>query len=502
MSNKIKSLSDGDSKKSGGFTASTYETLNFAYAPFRGKILLCIFLGLLGRGLLLANTNVIGYWVDSYCKAPQQCKALPGFLQNATAENYIFILLALTVIGFIFTITFRVIFSRLSARAISTFYDEVTLRTSRLPMSFFDVTPAGRIITRFSSDYGNIFRLFGGPLAEFMSIVFDLIMMVVLITVAGPIYLVFVAFIAVLNFLVYKLNQNRLRTSRRELSASRSPSIAHFAETTQGASTIRSFRRQRSFGARFEYLDRHFLSQKIRTTKNLMSFSMQMNSLTAILLLITGVSAYFLVEKGWTTVGSVGVAFSFIALSGNTVQMFFEWLTQFEEAMIGVERLDQYMRMEIEPGNKIPASAQFPTEHARYNEAEEKIAFATRLTPAINASVDVSNLWFRYREDLPWVLKGVDFHVKAGERLGIIGRTGSGKSSLIQALFHLYPISKGEISIDKKTPSLGNSGSGVDLNLYRRAIAFISQDPVLFSGTLRENLDIDYHLSDEPEPPS
>jgi ABC-type multidrug transport system fused ATPase/permease subunit len=493
-----KSLSDGEIRKSGGYSASVYETLNFAYAPFRGKILLCIFLGLIGRGLLLANTNVIGYWVDSYCQAPQpHCKAIPSFLQGATPTQYIFLLLALTVIGFILTITFRVIFSRLSARAISTFYDEVTLRTSRLPMSFFDVTPAGRIITRFSSDYGNIFRLFGGPLAEFMSIVFDLIMMVVLITIAGPIYLVFVAFIAVLNFLVYKLNQTRLRTSRRELSASRSPSIAHFAETTQGASTIRSFRRQRSFGARFEYLDRHFLSQRLKTTKNLMSFSMQMNSLTAFLLLITGVSAFFLVEKGWTTVGSVGVAFSFIALSGNTVQMFFEWLTQFEEAMIGVERLDQYMRMEIEPGNKIPAHSQFPTAHARYDAETEQQAYGGRLTPALNASVDVQDLWFRYREDLPWVLKGVNFQVKAGERLGIIGRTGSGKSSLIQALFYLYPIDKGEIRIDGKAPALKTEGQGVDLNLYRRAIAFISQDPVLFSGTLRENLDIDHHLSDE-----
>lgn len=506
MSTKNKHLSDGETRKTGGFNKTVYETLGFAYAPFKGSILFCIFLGLLGRGLLLANTNIIGYWVDSFCKAPQMCKPLPGFLQDASSQKFVTILMAMTLIGFLFTISFRLIFSRLSARAISTFYDEVTLRTSRFPMSFFDMTPAGRIITRFSSDYGNIFRLFGGPLAEFFSIVFDLIMMVILITLASPIYLIFVVFIAILNYLVYKLNQSRLRTARRELSASRSPSIAHFAETTQGASTIRSFRRQRSFGARFEYLDRYFLSQKMKTSKNLIGFSLQMNSLTALLLLITGVSAFFLVEKGWTSVGSVGVAFSFIALSGTTVQMFFEWLTQFEEAMIGVERLDQYMRMDIEPGNLLPATTQFKTAHALYDAKTEKNLYAQRLTPELNASVEVKNLWFRYREDLPWVLKGLNFQVQAGERLGIIGRTGSGKSSLIQALFYLYPLADGLISIDGKAPNVRNDsagglensvGSEVDLNLYRRAIAFISQDPVLFSGTLRDNLDIDHHLADD-----
>ncbi|MNK73485.1 putative multidrug resistance ABC transporter ATP-binding/permease protein YheH [compost metagenome] len=489
--------SDGDNKKSGGFSKTIYETLNFAYGPFKTRIGLCVLVGLLGRGLLLANTNVIGYWVDSFCKSPQICKPLPGFMQSFTSQNFIFMLLAMSLGGFALTMSFRVIFSRLSARAISTFYDEVTLRTSRLPMSFFDATPAGRIITRFSSDYGNIFRLFGGPLAEFFSIVFDLIMMVALITLASPIYLIFVAFIAVMNYLVYKLNQSKLRSARRELSASRSPSIAHFAETTQGASTIRSFRRQRSFNARFENLDRYFLSQKLRTTKQLIGFSLQMNSLTALLLLITGVSAYFMVEKGWASVGSVGVAFSFIALSGTTVQMFFEWLTQFEEAMIGVERLDQYMRMDMEPGNYLPSSTQFKTGHPTYSASVEKYLEHRRLTEDKSASVQVEDLWFRYRKDLPWVLKGVNFEVKAGERLGIIGRTGSGKSSLIQALFYLYPIDKGQVSINTHSPKLSEDSTGVDLNLYRRSMAFISQEPVLFQGTLRNNLDIQESLPEE-----
>lgn len=485
-----KVLSDGEVKKEGGYSTTLYQTLGSAYRPYFARIALCLVLGLLGRGLLLANTNVIGYWVDTLVG---QNNPLSGM----SSASIIGLLSAMALGGFIFTITFRVSFSRLSAHAISSFYDEVTLRTSRLPMGFFDSSPAGRIITRFSSDYGNIFRLFGGPLAEFISIIFDLIMMVLLITLANPRYLILVVFIGVMNFLVFKLNQEKLRKSRRELSASRSPGIAHFAETTQGASTIRTFRRQKSFAERFERLDRHFLNQKMTTTKNLISFSFQMNSLTTLLLLITGTSAYFMVEKGWATVGSVGVAFAFIALSGNTVQMFFEWLAQFEEAMIGVERLDHYMRMDIEKGSLLPSTAKFSTGHPVYSKSVEKYLSRRRLTENRSASVEVQDLWFRYREDLPWVLKNVNFEVKAGERLGIIGRTGSGKSSLIQALFYLYPIAKGQVTINTHQPKLSETSGGVDLNLYRQSMAYISQEPILFQGTLRFNLDINSEFSDD-----
>ncbi|MGZ3770998.1 MAG: ABC transporter ATP-binding protein [Bdellovibrio sp.] len=483
-------MSDGEAKQAGAYSRSIFETLNFIFKPFLGKIIGCLFAGLLGRSLLLANSNVIGYWVDNLVG-----KETP--FKNFDSTKFIILLGVMSFGGFILTFIYRVTFSRLSAQAISIFYDEVTLRTSRLPMSFFDTNPTGRIVTRFSSDYGNVFRLFGGPLAEFIAIIFDLVMMVVLITVANPIYLVFVIFIAAVNYVTYKLNQQKLRDARRELSASRSPSIAHFAETTQGASTIRSFRRQKSFAARFDRLDRYFLDQKMNTTKKLIFFSFQMNSSTALLLLTTGVSAYFMVEKGWLSIGSVGVAFSFIALSGNTVAMFFEWLTQFEEAMIGVERLDHYMRMDMEKGALLPSSAKFATNHPVYTPSLEKYLSHRRLTEDRSASVHIENLWFKYRDDLPWVLKGINFEVKAGERLGIVGRTGSGKSSLIQALFYLYPISKGNISINGQAPKLEENSSGIDLNLYRRSMAFISQEPILFQGTLRFNLDVQHALPDE-----
>ncbi|WP_413290788.1 ABC transporter ATP-binding protein [Bdellovibrio sp. HCB337] len=496
---KPKYLSDGEQHNESGYSRTVFQTLGEAYKPYRWRILTAFIIGIIGRAALLANANVIGVWVDSFCKPEHgiTCKGVPSLFTGFTSENYLQLLAMMAFAGFVLTLCFRTIFSRLSAQAISKIYDEVTLRTSRLPMSFFDATPAGRIITRFSSDYGNVFRLFGGPLAEFASIIFDLTAMVFLITLASPYYLIFVVIIALLNYVVYRLNRAGLRQVRRELSASRSPSIAHFAETTQGASTIRSFRREESFSDRFYRLDKYFLQQKLRTTRRVIGFSFQMNSLSALLLLMTGLAAYFLVQQGLASVGSVGVAFSFIALSGNTVQMFFDWLTQFEEAMIGVERLDQYLRKDLEPGNLLPSTAKFQTGHPKYDETLEKYLQNRKLTNERNASVQVEGLWFRYREDLPWVLKNLNFEVKAGERLGIVGRTGSGKSSLIQALFHLYPLQSGRIAINGHSPKIQSTDTGMDLNLFRRSVAFISQDPVLFQGTLRSNLDIDNTLTDD-----
>jgi ABC-type multidrug transport system fused ATPase/permease subunit len=488
---KVKSFLEAETKFTGKYASSVLDTLWIAYRPYATRLFLSLAFGFLGRMCLLGNANLIGIWVDSFCDplAGQKCKGTPAFFQNFSNTNYILLLLGLTLLGCCLILFFRVVFSRLSAQAVSQIYDETTFRTSRMPMSFFDSTPAGRIITRFSSDYGNIFRLFGGPLAELLSIVFDLLAMVILIGLASPIYLPIVFFVGVLDYFIFKMNIQKMRDARRALSQSRSPSIAHFSETAQGASTIRSFLKQKSFASRFEKLDRDYLKNKLDTMKSVQFFSLQINATTALFLLATGFLAWQMVDKGYLSVGSVAVAFSFIALSGNTVQMFFEWVSQFEEAMVGVERLDQYLRKELEPGAKLPPEAQFDTGHPRKSKEELQAIQNAKFNEKQAAAVDFNHVDFRYRKDLPLVLKELKFSIQAGERFGIIGRTGSGKSSLIQALLHLYPIEKGYISIDglkpKINPELENS---LDLEVYRKSIAFIAQDPTLFKGNLRDNL--------------
>lgn len=468
-----------------------FQTLHYAYSPFRYRILFVTGLGFIGRLALLANTNIIGAWVDSHCLANEICPPVPWVFQHFNDHSYVIVMTVLAIFGFVATSSFRVIFSRLSAQAVSSIYDEVTYRCSRYPMSFFDQNTAGRVITRFSSDYGNVFRLFGGPLAEFMSIVFDLAVMVILMTVAHPIFFIFIGSIILLNFFIYKINRKGLRETRKKQSALRSPGIAHFAETTQGASTIRSFGRENSFTERFNQLDDLYQKQRLTTTRRSTWFSFQMNLSSAFLLLFVGLSSFYLVQNHIISLGDVGIAFSFILLSNNTITMFFEWLTQFEEAMIGVERLTQFLHLPIEEFNYLPSQTKFKTAHLKYEMANEISNHEHPVHKQENAALKISNLNLRYGPDLPMILKDVSFHVEPGEKLGIVGKTGSGKSSLIQAIYRLYPLESGKISIDHYSV-----GENIDLNAFREAISFVSQDPILFQGSLRTNLDPHHEFSD------
>ncbi len=499
MSQRAVKFIDEEFKFSGKFSKDALATLRQAYTPYIGKCVALLFVGLLGRVLLMSNANLIGLWVDSLCVDPNKCKALPVFAQGLGSADYLVLLCTVTTLGLACTLVFRIWFSRMSAHAVSHLYDEVTLRSSRLPMSFYDSTPVGRIVTRFSSDYGNVFRLFGGPLAEFIGIIFDIIAMIFLVTFANPFYLLICILIACLNYFVYRLNRNRLRIYRRDLSRNRSPSIAHFAETAQGATTIRTFQRQSTFFNRFSKLNLLYLNQRLATTFQLLLFSFQMNALTALLLLVTGGAAYILVQKSFLSVGSVGVAFSFIAISGNTLQMFFDWIAQFEEAMIGVERLDQYLRHPLEEGAKLPSWAKFKTSHPQYMQLTEESLRSNLTFKKASAGIKIQNLNFRYRHDLPYVLKNINFEIAPGERIGIVGRTGSGKTSLIQALFHLYPIEQGSIQIDGFEAKVHESDIDdrfIDLESYRKSIALISQEPTIFKGSLRENLSLDESKTD------
>lgn len=498
MNSKIK-FQQQDTRFQGSYQHRLYRTLKLAYQPVLIPLFVLFVLGFFGRLALLLNTNLFGYWVDSFCQTAN-CRPLPAWVSAWKANDYIGAILILCLLGFILTLIFRIGFSRFSAVAISRLYDEVTFRTSRYPLSFFDTTPAGRIITRFSSDYGNVFRLFGGPLAEFIALIFDLAVMIILITVASPYYLWLVAVIVLLNYLVYRLHREGMRKERRELSLNRAPSIAHFAETAQGASTIRTYLRQSVFLKKFRLQNNLFLDQRMKTFKKLTWFSFQINGLTSLLLLITGFASYYLLQEQMVSVGSIGVAFTFITLSGNTVQTFFEWLAQLDEALVGAERLDQYLHLPIEPGERLPKQAEFPTTHWSANQPTPCPNLdSAALGPA--ATIEFNNVSFRYRDDLPWVLNKINLKIAAGERLGIVGKTGSGKSSLIQILFYLYPLNKGSITINGQRPYLTEEEplqpQHLNLNDYRKLITLIPQDPILFRGSLRENLQMSGDLPDE-----
>ena len=465
--------------KKNGFSKTVYDTLLQAYRPFIVKLLITVILGFLGRFLILSNAQLIGQYIDQSAE-----------LNAANLKSLVTKLFFILIVAFTLTILFRTLFSRYSALAVSRIYDETTFRVSRFPIYFFDQQPVGRITTRFSSDYGNVFRLFGGPLAEFLSIFFDLLSIVFLMIVIHPYFIFTILLSCWLYSLILKNNQLRLRSSRRELSTNRAPSIAHFSETVQGATIIRQNSKTAMFAEKFLEHDATYLKSKKNVFWNVMRFSLELNVLSALFFSLNGIVCLFLIHRHIIGVGLASVVLSFSILATTTLQMFFEWFSQFEEALVGVEKLDNYLRGDLEPGALLPSYADFTTSHPKRVSA---INLTAGTFPALDTTseyhLQVENLHFRYPSSENLILDSISFKLKPGEKLGIIGRTGSGKSTVISALLSLYPIASGVILVNGKLET--------DVEKHRSLFSVISQDQLFLTGTIRSNLDLFKEHSNE-----
>jgi ATP-binding cassette, subfamily B, multidrug efflux pump len=486
---------------SGKYSHSIFRTISMSIKEYRKRFIFCIFLGFLGRAFLLANANIIGKWADNLCQGSKICGVGNGIFSNFTDSDFFKILLIFSFLGLFLSIIFRITVSRMGTHSAAIFYDETTLRVSRFPMTFFDTNPVGRIITRFSSDYSAITRMSGGPLTEVLSISFDLILYFTFIMIASPYFIPILLFSVFLNYYVYKLNKFKIRKERREVSVIRGPALAHFAETVQGAKIIRVFGKDINFKNRFVSKINSYIVQKNKTNLCVSLFSLQMALLNVSLLLITGILGIWFVHRGYVSVGSLGVAFTFISMTSTTIQVFFEWISALEEALTGVERMDEFLHKEIEGGAVLPVSTKFITKHKILSVEEDKSIKISKIFDTKNANLLVENLSLRYHQNFPLALKNVSFKINNGEKIGIIGKTGSGKSSLIQALFHLYPYHEGNVKINGYEADVGQVKSGdgkyINLELFRSAISLIAQEPAIFAATLRENFIINKNVSDE-----
>jgi ATP-binding cassette, subfamily B, multidrug efflux pump len=493
---------ENDKYFSGKYAKNVFQTLRLSFSEYKIRVYFLLALGMLGRLFLLFNTNLMGYWVDSLCRGPQVCRPVPKLLESYGHADYVSALISLAVVGFLINTVFRVAISRTGTRAVGTLYDEVTLRTSRLPMTFFDTTPVGRIVTRFGSDYGGVNRMAGGPLGEFLCLIFDLIVIVFLTVLASLWFLPVIGLVIFANFLVYRRCNVTLRKERRALAQLRGPSIAHFAETVQGATAIKVFGKRKSFVARYQNLLGDLLSQKMSTVRAVQSFAFSMNVISAVMLLSTGLAGIILVERGYVSVGSVAVAFTFIMMTATTTQQFFEWLANMEEALTGVERMDDYLRRPLEPGARLPQATKFDLGEIRAPAIElaQALASANLTKAGASSRIVFANFNLRYRDHLPLVLADLDFAIEPGEFFAVIGRTGSGKSSLISALFCLYLPESGGITIGEQGADFSMREANeclVTVEKFRKNMSLIPQDPNLFRGSFRENLTCRRDVSDE-----
>ncbi|KAF9361387.1 hypothetical protein BGX34_007153 [Mortierella sp. NVP85] len=331
------------------------------------------------------------------------------------------------------------------------------------PLAFFDTTPLGRIINRFSRDVDMLDNVLWSTMYEFTITIVTLLGTIVLVMVVFPWLVLAVVPIIALYYSLSVYYRTTSREVKRLDSNMRSHLYAYFSECLTGLGTLKAFNVVHQSILRNEYcidlsnrpyylyqVGGRWLSLRVNILGALLAFS------TVVLVTATRFKVH---------PAAAGLVLSYLSRISGDLNWVVQRLSTLENNMNSAERLVYYMenleqeRPPERPENK--PSASWPS--------EGKISF--------------NQVSMRYRPELPRVLRDISFDIQPGHKVGVVGRTGAGKSSLIHALFLLSELDGGQVLIDGiDTSTLGT----MDL---RPKIAIIPQDPVLFQGTFRYNLD-------------
>ncbi|KUI63825.1 ATP-dependent bile acid permease [Cytospora mali] len=327
---------------------------------------------------------------------------------------------------------------------------------------FFDVTPLGQIMNRFSKDLEGIDQEVAPVAIGVMTCGLGIIVTVVLIASVTPGFLVAGFFITAAYFFLGKFYLASSRDLKRLESVQRSPLFQQFGETLSGVTTIRAYGDERRFVR--ENLQK--INAQLRPFIYLWAANRWLAFRTDVLgdLVSFFAGVFVITSLGKVDPGSAGISLSYaIGFADNML-----WLVRLyamnEQNMNSVERVKEYLEVE-----------------------QEAPAIIEKNRPPQNwpslGSVEFINYTTRYRADLDPVLRNLTFRIGAKEKVGIVGRTGAGKSSLALALFRALEAEEGKILIDDM--DIGQIG----LRDLREAITIVPQDPTLFMGTIRSNLD-------------
>ncbi|KAJ2781309.1 hypothetical protein GGI15_003253 [Coemansia interrupta] len=420
--------------------------------------------------LVLASVlNILAnMWLMHWASSGSKLDILGQFVQ-LTRDSIVYYLAVYGLLGLfgamLSLLQSYYLWAKCSVRASAKVHDNLLLGVLRSPMSFFDVTPLGRILNRFSSDVRGCDESLPQSTSSMINSMVSVVSAFVVIAFTTPLML---AFMFPLVF-VYRYLQRRYFFSIRELRrlelASKSPTFSHFQETIGGVSTIRAYCQQ----ARFVAENEHRLESYIRIYYAYLGLirwlSLRLEFLGNFVMLgTTLLSVCMLHYYGYGNAGLVGISVAYALDIISSVNWCARSYTDVENMMIQLERMTEY--------SKLTPEAPAVIEENRPRESWPE-----------HGSVEFVNYSTRYREDLDLVLRGVSFKVLPKQKVGIVGRTGAGKSSLTLALFRIIEAAGGQILID------GQDISQFGLRDVRSKLSIIPQDPVLFAGTIRRNLD-------------
>lgn len=340
------------------------------------------------------------------------------------------------------------------------------------PMHFFDSSPLGRILNRFSHDTDTLDNEVADQIRMFLTIVANIVGVFILVIIYIPWFALALAFLLCLFFTAASYYRSSAREIKRLDSTGRSVVVSHFSETLTGVPTIVAYGVQDQFIKSNNRAINRMNAAYFLTIVNQSWLSLRLDLVsTGILIFVTMLCV---THKLNISPSVAGLLVSYLLQVVGLLTFLVRELATVENNMNSVERLYHYAtKLEQESAYHIPETAP-PPEWPQYG------------------AIKFDDVSLAYQPTLPPVLKNINIDIKPGEKIGICGRTGAGKSTIMTALYRIVELQKGRIDID------GIDISTLGLNELRSKLAIIPQDPVLFQGTIRSNID-PFGLSSDKE---
>lgn len=398
-------------------------------------------------------------WLSTWTDQSSPKSHGPGFY------NMIYALLSFGQVLVTLTNSYWLIISSLYAA--KKLHDAMLNSILRAPMVFFHTNPLGRIINRFAKDLGDIDRNVAVFVNMFLQQVSQLLSTFVLIGIVSTISLWAIMPLLILFYAAYLYYQSTAREVKRLDSITRSPVYAQFGEALNGLSTIRAYKAYDRMAA----INGKSMDNNVRYTLVNMSanrwLAIRLETLGGIMIWFTATFAVMQNQRSENQkafASTMGLLLSYALNITNLLTAVLRLASLAENSLNAVERIGNYI--------ELPSEAPLVIE-------------SNRPPPGWPSSgvIKFRDVVLRYRPELPPVLHGISFTITASEKIGIVGRTGAGKSSMLNALFRIVELERGQVLIDEYDVSRFGL---LDL---RKVLGIIPQAPVLFSGTVRFNLD-------------